>query len=449
MEHSSQSPKLHASDGDSPEAYAPTLKDSTQDGATKHNGAREPGWERAAASLRHITTLVVSAIAAVTFAIGLTIVAPGEAEQAGSLTSEQSSESQADAGQQSQGSDTQRAADLEAAVASDGSLREGEVGSAQTGSIGTAGLLQDSLSTMQQTTLRDEVRAQELRLAQVANVSAIVHGESTPTTQGNIVVDAGAANATNATIDGEELAQSVGASQEFPIFMQAISDFEGHGYSLSITLLDLNTGRALRYRPDVYYYSASSIKGPFTISGYEEEVDAGLVDASVVDPITERVLVASDNDAYAQLRDIFGSEGFAEWLDSANVDPGAYETLSDLASIHYPHISTNQLATMWVHLYDYLTNGSSSAEKLVSYMRRREVSPIKDAVGDTYDTWSKAGWIDIYATGGVEPATWDAGVVFAPSGTYVVAIASNAPSDLSALSEVAEAVDGIHSALVR
>lgn len=374
---------------------------------------KHPSWKRAAAQLRRITTLVVALIAASVLAVSLH--QQGEAstehppESAGQETAEQSASAAPGTSSPAASPQTYAATELDRKA---------------------------QLYTL---------KAKRTRRAQIANVSAVASATNARSTPGEIIVDA----AGDDPHDGHDLAQSFGASSEFADLTQAVGSFEDHGYSLSITLRDLSTGRCLYYQPDEYYYSASSIKGPFAIAGYQLEVDGGLVDASVADPIARRALVYSDNDAYLQLRNLFDADYFAEWLAMAEVSPGAYDTLSELAGIHYPHLSTNQMAAMWTYAYDYLSSGGNSAETLVSYLRQREVSPIKDAVGDTSDSWSKAGWIDIYSGDDVEPATWDAGVVLAPSGTYVVAIASDAPADLSALGSVAAAVDEAHAALVR
>lgn len=364
-----------------------------------------PAWERAAAELRRITTVVVAIVAACALVLGANL------PQNAGTTDEQSQ--------------TESATDEQSA---------GNAPEAQSFSIETARATQE-----------DEVRTTQARRANLVDLPAAQDASGAYLTQGYVLVDAGNSNGGS----GKELATTLGTTQELLALQQAINGFESQGYALSFTLVDLGTGRSLAYRPDDYYYSASSIKGPFTVSGYEYDVDTGLADPSVVDPLAERILVESDNDAYLALRDTLGAANFKAWLADADVSAGAYPTLSDLADTHYPRLNTNQMAEMWVSMYSYLSSGSESAQKLVSYMQRREVSPIKAAVGDTYDTWSKAGWIDVYADGGVEPATWDAGVVFAPSGTYVVAIASNAPSEFTAVQQVADAMDAAHDALVR
>lgn len=271
-----------------------------------------------------------------------------------------------------------------------------------------------------------------------------------PSTQTVDVSDSATAEGTRETAGTVYATGStaLGSTPEYAALTQAIGAFEDKGYSLSITLVDLDTGRTLGYRSSDYYYSASSIKAPFAVAGYELLVDAGSVDSAAADPLTRRALVASDNDAYLALRDLFGSDAFATWLTAAGVDAGYYPDLTTLAQTHYPHLSTDQMAAMWRHAYGYLSQGGESAEKIVSWLRQRQVSPIKEALGDSLDTWSKAGWIDFSADGDVQPATWDAGVVLSPEGTYVLAVASDAPSDLSALVPVVRAADAVHAALV-
>lgn len=367
----------------------------------RHTPARNrdnrPQWEREADNLRHVVTGIVAVIAAFTVA-GANLYVDAQIQQAAQQQTQQEQQAIADA-------QAEARAQQEA-----------------------------------------EAEAQQARASKTVNATETATAEGARPTSGNIVVTG---------------CPNFGSTAEFAQLTQAIGTFEDQGYSISVTLVDISTGRSLRYRADAYYYSASSIKAPVTVAGYEREVDAGTVgsgsagarplDAATlasIDSLAEATLVKSDNDAYLQLRDIFGSSNFNAWLVDAGVESGAYPTVSQLADTHYPHISTNQMATMWRHIYDYLQSGTASAQKIVSYMRKREVSPIKDALGASNETWSKAGWIDVFGEGGAEPATWDAGVVFAPSGTYIVAIASSAPSELSTLSQVVPALDAAHTAVV-
>lgn len=239
-----------------------------------------------------------------------------------------------------------------------------------------------------------------------------------------------------------------GSTEAFAQLTQAIADFEGRGRTLGLTIVDLPSGRVLRYNADHDFYCASTIKAPFTVAGYELLVDTGQVDASAVDELARAEIIQSDNDAYLALRDAFGTDAFTAWLEAAAVSPGVYPTLADLAQTHYPHLTCRQLGAMWQHIYAYLSRGEGSAQKLIRYFRARQVSPIREALGRQYETWSKAGWIDFSADGGVEPATWDAGVVFAGSGSYVLVVGSDAPSELTSLGDVITAADAAHDALV-
>lgn len=239
-----------------------------------------------------------------------------------------------------------------------------------------------------------------------------------------------------------------GSTDAYAQLTQAIADFEAKGWSLGISVVDLSTGRTLRYQADRDFYCASTIKAPFTVAGYELRVDTGQVAAEEVDDLARVEIIESDNDAYLSLRDVFGTDAFATWLGDAAVSPGVYPSLEALAETHYPHLTTRQLGAMWQHAYAYLSRGQGSAQKLIRFFRGRKVSPIREAIGTRYETWTKAGWIDFSADGGVEPATWDAGVVFATSGTYVLVVGSTAPSQLTSLGDVITAADTAHDAIV-
>lgn len=242
--------------------------------------------------------------------------------------------------------------------------------------------------------------------------------------------------------------RTFGSTTSYAQLTQAIAGFEAQGWSLGVSVYDLETGAALSYQADRDFYCASTIKAPFTVAGYQTRVDTGEVDASAVDELARTEIIDSDNDAYLSLRDVLGTGGFVAWLTEAGVSPGIYPSLEELAETHYPHLTCNQLSAMWRQTYAYLSSGEGSAQKLIRLLRSRRVSPIRDALGTRYETWSKAGWIDVSADGGVSPATWDAGVVLSDEGPYVLVVGSTAPSELEALVPVIQAADAAHSAIV-
>lgn len=129
-----------------------------------------------------------------------------------------------------------------------------------------------------------------------------------------------------------------------------------------------------------------------------------------------------------------------DWLIAAGFSEADAEALYNE---WYVNISASQLAAMWLHGYDYLTSGSANALQLQEYLSASEHSCIHALTTGTYTAWTKPGW---YPSDGLE-ATNDAGVVQADSGTYVVAVMSNAPSDFAALMPVVDGINMAHGEL--
>ncbi|RRF90892.1 MAG: hypothetical protein DUD33_02080 [Coriobacteriaceae bacterium] len=222
--------------------------------------------------------------------------------------------------------------------------------------------------------------------------------------------------------------------------LQTAAAFEEKGYHLGIYAIDLGTGDTLAYDPDAAFYTASAIKGPYVTSLFSLEVEKGTLSLDDALASATPIILNSDNDAYVALSDARGRQDFLAWLQSADVSTGAYLSLDDYARPHYPLSTARQLAQEWQASYAYLTSGTAAAKALQSLFANRVTSPIRDALGASHQTWSKAGWYPT-AEGDARPATNDAGVVWGTAGPYVVAILSDAPEDFSSVQAVATSVD--------
>lgn len=227
-------------------------------------------------------------------------------------------------------------------------------------------------------------------------------------------------------------------SETYATLVDAINTFEAEGYSLGFSLIDVETGAAVSYNPDQTFYSASTIKAPYVMALYESnEHSMNYLGSSET---VRNCLVYSDNEAYSSLRMSYDSSFMYDWLIAAGFSEADAQALYNE---WYVFISANQLAAMWLHGYDYLISGSANALQLQEYLSASEHSCIHALTTGTYTAWTKPGW---YPSGGYE-ATNDAGVVQADSGTYVVAVMSNAPSDFAALVPVVDAVNMAHGEL--
>ena len=223
-----------------------------------------------------------------------------------------------------------------------------------------------------------------------------------------------------------------------------ISLLEADGYSVGVVLLDIQTKRQLTYHADEVFYPASSIKGPYVTSLYQQLVETGQVRESALDAAARNVLRYSDNTSYAQLRLRYGSEPFEAWLAAAGVDAGAYDTLADYATPSYPNTTPRQLLGMWQQIYRYLEQDSDAANALEYAMSQREVSALDDALEGPELSWSKAGWYPADA-GDNYCATVDAGIVWSNQGPYIAVVMSDVPDDMTALVPIFSALDEIHS----
>ncbi len=223
------------------------------------------------------------------------------------------------------------------------------------------------------------------------------------------------------------------------VFQGVVSQWEATGHSIGVVIVDMGSGASVSYGADDVFYAASSVKGPYIISVYETMVDTGLVSVDEIYGLVEPTIVYSDNDAYRALRDLCGSQVFADWcVDCGAVEPGSesYELVLDR---YFPSVTTNQLATMWEHAFLYFEGGSDGATQLAELFQQREESPIRAGIEDASLTITKAGWYpeeDGYA----EPATVDAGLVFEGDHGYVVAIMTDAPADLDRLAALVPAI---------
>lgn len=229
-------------------------------------------------------------------------------------------------------------------------------------------------------------------------------------------------------------------SQGYQELLYQVAVWQRSGYALGFVLTDLGSGATVSYNTDQVFYPASSIKAPFVCSLYQEVVENGGSESSL-DPVASNCIINSDNDAFRSLHASYGESAFLTWLSDAGVPATAGHAFSYFSQYYYPQVSTSQLDLMWAQIYRYCTSGTTASQTLASYLSQRTTSPIADAVGSKYSSWGKAGWY--YSSGdyGAEPATVDAGIVFADKGPYRLVMMSDAPGMLDAMADLAYGMD--------
>lgn len=236
---------------------------------------------------------------------------------------------------------------------------------------------------------------------------------------------------------------TVGGTVAWQELSQAISDLEGDGYQVAISVGDLATGEnVLAYNHDAGLYPASAIKGPYVMSIWEEtESPSGSLTRW-----TEAVLGWSDNDAYHSLRETYGEWPMRRLVDECDLELPYYGGEAyTWCKWYYPRTSAHDMNRMWFHFSSYLLDmGSDNAATLREMMTEREVSPIRDALPTSATTYAKAGWLGEYGDYGATPAAVDAGIVLWPDGrSYVVTIMTDTEEDMEAVSRLAACVDRV------
>ena len=245
-------------------------------------------------------------------------------------------------------------------------------------------------------------------------------------------------------------AESVRKTSSYGQLTQAIGAFEDKGYSVSFVLHNLSAGQEVSYDAERDYYPASSIKGPYVTSLYQMQVEPGAVPLDDVSELAAATIVYSDNDAYRELREQYGSEAFVQWLRDAGVAERPFVTFEDFAMANYPRICTRQLAQMWMHVNAYLNSGTDPARQLRELLSDREVAPIRDAIASTgTPSVGKAGWMDeTDEETGAMPSATEAGVVYTRQGNLLIALMSDAPAEFEDILPVINALYQTSSALV-
>ncbi len=252
---------------------------------------------------------------------------------------------------------------------------------------------------------------------------------------------------------------------EVPGVSEALSAFENAGYAAGFVVFDLETGKGMGCNADFSAFSASTVKAPFVAYVLEYLVDSGQV--SLADELFEDMVVAgtgvmadddqqiydlrtvlantivhSDNTGYALLCETYGASGFDAWCASVGVDPSVWE------GGWYPYYTPRDLAKLWLDVGAYLARGEGSAPLCYELLSQSGHSFIRDALGLEKQVVSKPGFeIDEGLYSASTAALNDAGIVSGDTGTYLIAVMSNADYDDEFYTENEPLIDNLIVAL--
>jgi len=231
------------------------------------------------------------------------------------------------------------------------------------------------------------------------------------------------ASATFSPIGGYPL-----GSHESLLLHAAVREAQEQGYKLGFIVLDIITGYGFAHNADEEFYAASSIKGIYIASLASARPEIIKSQANSM----QMAVRDSNNEVYSRLRLAYGQKPLTQWCEDAGVDPTAVHEL-------FPHYTPRILAKLWLRTYDYFSSEDEGVEQVASWYDASRNSPIYENLGERYPVCTKPGWI-----GGQQPATIDAGIVYAGENPYLMIIMTDAPMDFSVVGTLALALDEMH-----
>lgn len=220
----------------------------------------------------------------------------------------------------------------------------------------------------------------------------------------------------------------------------ALSWLQADNEDVGFLIMNLNTGSGFCYNIDTKIYGASTYKAPMSVFLCEEYIDGGTLQRSAVSTRIENAIVWSDNQSYRSLKHSFDGSAHTAWLQSMGIDPSSYMST-------FPTYSVRDSATIWMHTWEYLNSGSSTAEWLGDLLSRTETSFLRNGaeqVGlDNATVYNKAGWC--VSSSGVEDSVSDAGIVVEEDNVYLVVAFTSRPDNPTAEANLANLFEALLS----
>lgn len=238
---------------------------------------------------------------------------------------------------------------------------------------------------------------------------------------------------TELTICIDDAALLLSAQSEAARLTEVLNEFSAEDYKTGFFLYNLNSGGGISYHADDIFYCASTIKGPYVawiLQTYPER-------AAELDLTISNTIQVSSNEDYYYLLNLFGLEGFDEWLKALGC-----ETIA--MTEDYPAITAREFSLLWIAMYDTFTQENEHSAWMRELYSGTLNSCIYETLGKTCPVYSKAGWI---AEGDYYYVQNDTGIVMRENSPYVLVILSSAYGRTDLLNELVSVLDEAHDAL--
>lgn len=248
--------------------------------------------------------------------------------------------------------------------------------------------------------------------------------------------------------------------------IDAVNAFADRGYDVGFVVYDVQSQKGLDYNADEAFFSASTIKAPFSAALcqaideqstsdvsfddvlFEDTIVGGTgimatddQDTYPVSEVVENSIVHSDNTGYALLREHCNNDSlFENWCAVQGVNAVDWEGL------WYPNYTPRDLAKLWLGVGTYLLSDNEHASWLKGLLQSTDLSFLRGGISDAETIWAKPGfeW-DQWGTG--MDSMNEGGTVVDSNGAYIVAIMSTAPFDDELLTENQELIENLAGAL--
>lgn len=225
------------------------------------------------------------------------------------------------------------------------------------------------------------------------------------------------------------------SDNSFKALAGEIDNLTVNDHKVSIIMVDLKNMSGVSYNSNAIMCTQSAVKGVYIGSLLEQNPSVLEKNGMYIRDAIE----FSNNEAYENLRKIYGKEPILKWCRDVGVN-------NSFADDDYPRNSTaRDMLKLWTKLYCFL-NSDLDAASVGRYFADSSASATKKMLGDKFPVQTKAGWEDgiggnfnydpclkpdkKYIDGDPandECATNDTGIVYTPDGPYIFVIYSDYP----------------------
>ncbi len=153
------------------------------------------------------------------------------------------------------------------------------------------------------------------------------------------------------------------------------------GHKVSMILMDPASRSGAAYRSGIPMCTQSTVKAIYAGALVESRPEALAENGAYL----RDAIVLFSNEAYENLREIYGKEPILRWCREAGVDPS-------FADLPYPrNKSARDMLKLWTRLYCFL-NGDGDTQNFGAFYADSLASATKKRLGGKYPVQTKAGW---------------------------------------------------------